>query len=57
MKNLYLLLVLTSLIFSACSSEDLESDLVGGWILEKIRVEGPNCQSIFGAGGAFRIYS
>ena len=51
MKNLLLLCTMVSLFSISCSSDDsnLEDDLLGGWILETIRVEGPDCQSIFGA--------
>lgn len=47
MKNIFIFLFTLSVISFSCSNDDLEEDVVGDWILELIRIEGGDCQSIF----------
>lgn len=53
MRTVYLF-VLTTILLIACSDDDsqsggnIEDEIVGTWILERIEVEGPDCQLLFG---------
>lgn len=56
MNKLYLVMFLFASFLFSCSSddpdvekeEDIAEKIIGGWQLDRIRVEGPDCKLIFG---------
>lgn len=51
MNKMYFFMFFCVLFFASCSGDSLsEEDVIGGWQLEKIRVEGADCAAVFGAG-------